>query len=187
MAEHRLRTKPCSQTIRQYFVTAGEPPVTGKDFEAVTEAMGQLEQVVAEAPEQWSVHWFLGKGHLALGNDVQAHQAFRRAYELEKNIEVIPRELAGVCLQLGEFKEAVDVAEQSVSIQPDNADLIGNLALAYLLAGRLEESLKSIATAVKLAPEDKINQRLSQIIAEVVEGKRPQPTTLTSLTSRPPS
>lgn len=94
--------------------------------------------------------------------------------QMEKGIESIPRELAGVCLQLGKFDEAVGVAEQAVTLEPDDAGLIGNLALAYLLAGRIAEAKKSIAAAIEIDRSDKINEYLGQLITEVADGKRSQ-------------
>jgi Flp pilus assembly protein TadD len=149
----------------------------------VVEAIESLEKVIAESPDWWSPHWYLGKGQLALGKYTLTHQAFRRAYELEQEEEVVPRALAGICLELGKFDEAVTVAEQAVVLAPDNVGLIGNLAVAYLLAGRVREASKSIAAAVKLDSDDKINRHLHQLIAEVTDGGRPQPTSLASLSA----
>ena len=148
--------------------------------------MKMLENVIAAVPAFWNAHWFLGKGQLALGKYDLAYRSFRCAYDLEKNVEPVPRELAGVCLELGRFDEAIAVAEQAVTIDPKDAGLIGNLAIAYLLAGRIREAEKSISAAIKIEPEDKINRHLQQIIAEVAAGKRPQPKSLASLAGSPP-
>jgi tetratricopeptide (TPR) repeat protein len=77
-----------------------------------------LEKVVAEAPQWWNAQWFYGKSQLALGNHEAAYEALRNAYNLERNVEVIPRELAGVCLELRRFNEAVAVAEEALALDP---------------------------------------------------------------------
>ena len=64
---------------------------------------------------------------------------------------------------------------------PKDAELIGNLALAYLFDGRLEEARKTAAAAIKLEPNDAVNQSVSQIVQEVESGKRPQPNQLSDL------
>ncbi len=173
--------KTASQAISKHFVTAGEEPVSGKEAEAVAGAVEMLERVIAEAPGWWNALWYHGKGQLALGNYELAYQSLRRAFDLEKGVEAVPRELAGVCLELGKFDEAVSVAEQATTLEPDNAGLIGNLALAYLLAGRLAEARKSIVAAIKIDRSDNINEYLGQIITEVADGKRPQPNSLADL------
>ena len=129
----------------------------------------------------WNAHWFHGKGQLALGNHELAHQAFRRAYEREKGVEMIPRELAGVCLELRRFDEAVMIAEQAVVLDPDNAELLGNLALAYLMAGRYQEARKAMDAALKIDPSDSINQTIARILLEIAEGRRAAPRSLAEL------
>lgn len=170
-----------AKAISKHLVTAGEKPVTGKDAETVAGAVEMLDKVIAEAPDFWKAHLCHGKGQIALGNHELAYQSLRRAYDLEKGIESIPRELAGVCLQLGKFDEAVGVAEQAVTLEPDDAGLIGNLALAYLLAGRIAEAKKSIAAAIEIDRSDKINEYLGQLITEVADGKRSQPNSMADL------
>lgn len=167
--------------IRKHFVTAGQPPLTGSAKAEVSKAAEMLEKVVSEAPDWWNAQWFYGKGLLALGNLQLAYQAFRCAYEQEKSVEMIPRELAGACLELRRFEEAVDIAEQAVVLEPDNADLLGNLALAYLMAGRNQEARKAIEAAIKIAPTDKINQNISRILLEIAEGRRAPPESLADL------
>jgi tetratricopeptide (TPR) repeat protein len=178
--------KTAGRIINQHLVTAGEKPVSGDDAKQVREAVEVLEKVIAAAPNSWNALWLHGKGNLALGRHEIAYQSFRRAYELEKNVEAVPRELAGVCLQLCKFDEAAQVAEQAVALEPKDAGLIGNLALAYLLAGRLEEAKRSISAAIKIDRNDRINSSLLQIIQDVDDGRRPQPTSLASLSSTPP-
>lgn len=167
--------------IRQHFVTAGQPPLTGSAAAAVSKATEMLQKVVAEAPDWWNAQWFYGKGLLALGNHELAYQAFHRAYEREKGVESIPRELCGVCLELRRFDEAVKVAEQAVVLDPDNAELLGNLSVAYLMAGRNEAARKSIDAAIRMDPADNINQYISRLLLEIAEGRRPAPESLADL------
>jgi tetratricopeptide (TPR) repeat protein len=175
--------KTASQMIGRHFVTAGEKPVLGKSAEDVASAVRMLEKVLASVPDFWNALWFLGKGQMALGNLELAYQSFLRAYELEKNVEAIPRELAGVCLELGKFDEAVKVSEYAASLKPDDAGVLGNLALVYLLAGRIDESQMSITAAIKITKNDKINNYLSQVIHEIADGKRPRPQSLAAFLS----
>jgi hypothetical protein len=167
--------------IREHFVTAGEPPLTGNAAAEVSRATKMLHQVVSEVPDWWNAQWFYGKGLLALGNAELAYQAFHHAYQHEKSVEMIPRELAGVCLELGRFDEAVTVAEKAVVLDPRNAELIGNLSLAYLMARRYEEARKSIDTAIRIAPSDNINRTVSRILREIAEGRRAAPESLADL------
>ena len=122
---------------------------------------------------------------MALGNHQAAYEAFKHAYQHEKSVEAILRELAGTCLELRRFEEAVEVAEAAVALDPSNSELLGNLALAFILAGRTLHARKAINAATKIDPEDRINQTLSRLLTEIEEGRREQPKSLHEL-SRPP-
>ncbi|WP_339745599.1 tetratricopeptide repeat protein [uncultured Rubinisphaera sp.] len=173
--------KSASEVIRKHFHNPGQPFLTGTAAEEVQESLSMLDQVLAEEPDWWNALWFYGKGHSAVGNTEKAYQAFRRAFELEKNVEAIPRELAGACLSLNKFEEAVEVNQHAASLRPDNSPTIGNLAIAYLLAGKIPEAEKTIHAALKLDPTDKINLNIQKTINDVSSGVRSQPKTFEDL------
>jgi tetratricopeptide (TPR) repeat protein len=173
--------RSATEIVRKHFVNPGEPPVSGSAAKEVLRAAGMLEKVVAEAPDWWNAQWFYGKSQMALGNYQQAHEAFRRAYRIEKNIEPILRELAGACLELRRFEEAVEVAQASVTLDPGNGELLGNLAVAFLLARQLVPARKAIDAATKLNPNDRINQAIARALGEIESGRREQPQSLRDL------
>jgi len=174
--------RSAAEIVRKHFVNPGEPSVSGSAAKEVSEAVSMLEKVVAEAPDWWNAQWFYGKSQMALGNYHEAYEAFRCAYRVEKNVEPILRELAGVCLELRRFDEAVEVAQAAVTLDPGNAELLGNLAVAFLLAGQLVPARKAIDAATKLNPSDRINQMISRVLGEIETGLREQPQSLRDLT-----
>jgi tetratricopeptide (TPR) repeat protein len=167
-----------TQTIFAHNVQPGEKPLSGEAADKVREVVAELEKLAQQAPTQWGPYFLLGKGLLALGNVEQAYQSLRQAYELESQQEVIPRELAGVCLMLGRADEAVLIGQKAAALLPDSADALGNLALAYLIAGKLTEASTTIKAALKLDATEEVNQRISSRIEDVARGKRPQPRNL---------
>ena len=170
--------KIASKVIWKHLVVAGQPTLTDGPAEQVSEAAKMLEKVIAEVPDWWNAQWFYGKSQLALGNYDAAYQALNHAYQLEKSVEMIPRELAGVCLELGRFDESVAVAEAAVALDPTNVELLGNLSVSYLLSGRFEHAKKAVDRAIEINPEDSINQTISRILSEIAEGRREQPKSL---------
>ena len=170
-----------SEVIRQHYVTAGQPSLSGAAANEVAEAARKLEQVLSEVPDWWNAQWFYGKSQLALGNYEAAYKALKHAYEHEKNVEVILRELAGVCLELKKFEEAVSVAEAAVVLDPANAELLGNLAVAFILTGQNGHARKAIDAATKINPEDQINQTISRVLSEIEDGRRDRPESLHDL------
>lgn len=170
-----------SEVIRKHFVTAGEPSLSGSQATAVSEAARMLEQVLSEFPDWWNAQWFYGKSQVALGNYESAYKAFKHAYLHENSVEAVLRELAGVCLELKRFEEAVTVAEAALALDPANAELLGNLAVAFILAGRTQHARKAIEAANKMDPEDRINQTISRVLSEIEDGRRELPKSLGDL------
>lgn len=167
-----------SEIVRKHFVNPGEPSLSGSAAEEVSQASSMLEKVVTEAPNWWNAQWFYGKGHMALGHYEKAYEAFRSAYRIEKNVEAVLRELAGACLELRRFDEAVEVAQAAVTLDPGNAELLGNLAVAFVLAKQLVPARKAIDAATKIDPNDRINQTIARVLQEIETGRREQPESL---------
>ena len=137
-----------------------------------------LQKCVVERPNDWRLHWFLGKGRAFLGDTPAAYDSLRRAYDLASDEEPVSRELAGICLELGRGQEAVGYAERSAIAHPDNHEVIANLAITHLMAGNLPAAVKSIQAAMKLGPEDDANRAIAGLINDVVRGRRPAPAKL---------
>jgi tetratricopeptide (TPR) repeat protein len=79
------------------------------------------------------------------------------------------------CLELGRAEEGVMAAERAIALNPSDAGLYANEALAYLIAGRNADALKSVEESLRLDPKDEISQSVKRMIEEVMSGKRPQP------------
>ena len=170
-----------SKIILANFVDPGGKSVSGESYDAVSKAASELEQVLSLEPARWNVLWFHGKAMLALGKTDEAYRSFSKAREAEPNVEAIYRELAGVCLELRKFDEGVAAAERAVALNPQDAGLVGNLALAQFLAGRLSDAKRSSARALEIDAGDKINLHVRKLIDEVASGRRPQPESLADL------
>lgn len=173
--------RSAAKIILKHLRSPGEQPVEGSQAIEVADAVAMLDKVLSETAGEWRVHWIHGKGHLALGNVTRAYESFHRAYDIEKSETAIVRELAGTCLVLGKFDEGLEVAEQAAVLAPDNHELIGNLAIAHLLAGNVTPAQRTIEAAQKLKPNDETNKHLSTIINDVVAGRRRQPRSIDDL------
>ena len=173
--------KSAAAILEKYFVHSGQHPFVGDEADEIRKALAMLEQAEKESADSWQIHFYIGKGYQSLGRDEESFAAFSKAYELENQQEFVLRELAGSCLATGRFTEATQIGEKAVAIEPDNSELIGNLALAYLMARRLDEAMKTISAARSMNPEDRINRNIQKIITEVAEGRRAQPETFASL------
>jgi tetratricopeptide (TPR) repeat protein len=117
-------SQSAANIIRKHFRVVGQPPATGSDADEVSSAIAMLDRVNSEAPNNWRVLWFRGKGYLSLGKLASAYDDFYCAYSVEKNEQAIPRELAGVCLALGKFEEGLQVAQEAVMLHPDTTNCL---------------------------------------------------------------
>jgi hypothetical protein len=85
-------------------------------------------------------------------------------------------------MHAGLFQESVESSRSAVAIQPADAGLQANLALALLLSGKGEESRSILERVIEQAPPPRSIYRLAHIVEEVLEGTRPYPTTMKDLT-----
>lgn len=168
------------QVITSHLRNPGSP-VDPAASVGIQRAIEQLEIVLDRAEETWRIHWLLGKAWHALGKSEKARAALTRAYALEKNEPVIPRELCGILLELGQSAKAVEVAEAAVGDDPLSPELLGNLAVAYLIHGQTAAAQKTMQAALKQQPENEINLTLMSIFTEIAEGRRKQPKNLFEL------
>jgi hypothetical protein len=167
-----------TRTLQAHWRQPGQPPLIGQPASEVRDALDMLQKCVVERPDEWRLHWFIGKGRAIIGETAVAYDSFRRAYDLASDEEPVSRELAGICLELGKGDEAVGYAERSAATHPDNHEVIANLALTHLVAGNLSAAVKTIHAALKLAPHDVTNRIISRVIVDVVDGRRPPPARL---------
>jgi tetratricopeptide (TPR) repeat protein len=140
-----------------------------------------LNQAIAINPANWSAYWIIGKAHQTLGNSESACDAFGKSYGLHKANADVAREYMFECLNLGRAAKGIVAARHAVTLEPENAGLVANLALALLIGGQLEEAAATVTKAMAIAPDDEICHNLKQMIADVQAGRRPQPSKMADL------
>ena len=167
-----------SKVIIEHMRHPGQPVVTDETAALIRKAIEDLEPIAKKFPESWRVLWVMAIGNSALGERSKAHQQLHAAWKLEKGEESIPRDLAGMCLELGYLDEAVEFSQKAAALKPDHAESLGNLACVYLISGKLSAAKTTIEAALRIKPDDRSNLYLEKTISEVSLGKRPQPRSL---------
>lgn len=153
----------------------------GTRAESLRRGIVLLQAFVADEPESWPAHWFIGKGWQALGDHEAALQAFETAYELNPNHADVGRELTIEALGAGRFEQAVAVARVARAARPDDPGLRANLALSLLMSGDVEAALREVEEAHLADPADAITRALRTAILDVRDGRRPRPATVREL------
>jgi tetratricopeptide (TPR) repeat protein len=165
-----------SGLINPYMELDGRPAKKSSDAARdLREGIRLLDEVLKLDPSNWSALWIQGKAFQTLGDHAEAYARLRRAYAIEQNNPDVSRELMFECLELGRSKEAVEVARASLSKGTKDPGLRANLALALLLAGRIQEAADEASAAAHLNPSDGITKNLVRIIEDVRSGRRLQP------------
>jgi tetratricopeptide (TPR) repeat protein len=162
----------------------GQPPPPASVQNEIRGAIGDLQRLASRHGETWRQCFLLGKAWHAVDRLPRSIDAFRRAAELAETGEtaetVIYKEWAGVLLEAAETARACKVGERAVALKPDDTELLGNLAVAYLLDGRIDAAEKTIDHALHLG-EDATNRLIRSRIQQVCSGATPQPRSLVEL------
>jgi serine/threonine protein kinase/Tfp pilus assembly protein PilF len=121
-----------------------------------------FERAAILRPEDFQSPNFLGDAYEALGMHAEANDARRRAMKLIKQrLELNPDDAracnlgASVAAKLGEKETAVDFAERSLAIDPEDPMLLYNVACTYSTLGKIEAALSSLERAVDKGFGDK--------------------------------
>jgi len=149
--------------------------INSKAKDSITEGIRYLDAVTKINPNNYAAYWIKGKGYQSLKQHDNAYLEFQKSFELNKQNSDVARELMIECLHLGKGQVAVNVSLHALSLDSLNPGLIGNLALAYLINGDQNLAAEHIKEAIRIDPNDKINLTLSQIINDVITGKRNRP------------
>jgi len=163
--------------IQGLLLTDGNEPaaLADGDRRKLLEAVPLFVEVVDIHPGNWAAMWLLGKVHERLEEYERGLQWFSRAHRVHPEQPDVVREAAITAMKLGWNDEAVHYCKCGVALQPDNAGLRANLALAQLLSEMPDEALATVREALRMDPGDAIAARLMDLIKDVLSGKRSCP------------
>ena len=163
----------------------GHPPPPEEVQVQVREAIGILQRLARQEEHAWRIWFLLGKAWHAVDRASRAITSFERAMDVAEEPEsVIYKELAGVLLEDGKTERACQIGEKAVAMRPDDVELLGNLAIAYLMNGRVDVAEKTLDHALSIKGDDSTNEFIKFRIQAVKEGRMPAPTTLAELEGR---
>jgi predicted TPR repeat methyltransferase len=135
-------------------------------------AAALMRRVVEIEPSADGVWNNLGNVLLRLNELDEAGRAFRRSLELEPSADAWAN-LARVFRRVQDFPHSQQACLQALSLQPDHAVAMHNLALALLLDGRLDEGVEAALRAMQLlAPGEQRRQLYAQILLLAGEHER---------------
>lgn len=155
----------------------------------LTRGVELLGEVYDMNPDNFSAPYMIGKAHQVAQDWERAHTAFKLAYDVAKRvidednpdlgvcIGNILRDLACACLFTNRFKDAVYYCTVASDMEPDDHTLVANYCVALLMAGQADEALKRLEESMSKHQHGYKSEVMLINIRDVVEGKKPQPTT----------
>jgi tetratricopeptide (TPR) repeat protein len=148
-------------------------PQAKTDLRAAVQA---FDVAVALKPESSTAWWSRGKAEQLLGDHEEAYQSFHRSYKIDegKNPDS-GLQLVLECLETGRGGEAVHLAELTVHNDPENAGMLANLSLAYLINGQIDDAVRASHEAEAMDPEDEAILAAKNRVDDVQSGRRPRP------------
>lgn len=127
-----------------------------------TQAVEQVEQALARAPDDLQLRFALGVMRMELGDRVKAMSIFTRLTQDFPDLADPFNNLAVLHAAAGELDEAKAALEQALRLQPEHAQAQENLGdVLVRLALRAYQHAQKAAVAPSDALADKINRTLA--------------------------
>jgi Flp pilus assembly protein TadD len=145
------------------------------------QAISRFEQTLQLNPTNWSSMWALGKIYQRLNDDTTALDWFTKAHQINGANPDVAREAALCAMNLGDSKAALKFTTAAMTLNPNDAGLVANHALALLLDHQPESAKTSAERAVSASPQDSISKHVLRLIDDVIAGRRPYPKTVRDL------
>lgn len=144
-------------------------------------ALSLFERVLELNPQNWSAMWGMGKVKQRCHEFPAALSWFERAYQVNPSQPDVAREASMCAMELGRHDAAITFAYCATQIEPANPGLHANLALAYVLAGRISDAQAAIERALAGDPSDTISLTIRAIVHHFAANGRTPPTTSPAL------
>jgi tetratricopeptide (TPR) repeat protein len=182
--EHdRLFRKAC-ELIKGEIQLHGQPALSEPSWlltRRLTRAIGLFKRVLEINPDNWSAMWLVGKVYQRFRNTQEALSWFDRSSRINPSQPDVLREASICSMEIGRNDVAIAFALRAAQLDPSDSGLHANLALAYLLAGRVIDAQTTISQVLVGDPSDSISQSIQSIVQHFVSSGRVPPTTTPGL------
>lgn len=116
------------------------------------EAEEMYRKVLELHPRHAGAVHLLGLLAFQVGRTQQALEMLREAMRLDAYNPLFPADLADVCAKLGMRADALAAYDKSLSLAPDQADVLVGRGQLKLRQGRLDEAVVDLSQAIELDP-----------------------------------
>jgi tetratricopeptide (TPR) repeat protein len=185
IAEHnRLYRRAMKLAEGELLLQGGRavPALSKSGRSKLDEALLLLEDALRIHPSNWATMWLIGKIYQRIGDYHAALTWFARVQQMRPAQADVAREASLCAMALGRSEEGLQYAQRALEASPRDAGLSSNLALAWLLANKLDEAKREITRAVALKAADDGIKLIKAMIDHFIANGNPPPRTTGELT-----
>jgi tetratricopeptide (TPR) repeat protein len=184
--EHNRAYTQAAQMVKGEIILDGSPQASVLNSHVqlkLEQAIRLFEHVLELNPENWSARWLVGKAYQRLGNYAAAFISFAEAHAVNPLQPDVLREASICAMYMGRSEEAISYARSALESQRSDGSLRANLALALLLADKLDAAKQAIDKATIGGAMDTISQTIGRMIDHFIAVGQKPPTTTAALES----
>ncbi len=122
--------------------------------EKARDALVSLKKALALDPNSVEILVDLARALGALGRTREEKQALLRVVRERRDVWQIWVRLGDICIENGEFKEALKYYDTALKIKDDMVPVLLHQAIAYSMLDKVKNAISAAERAVKLAPDD---------------------------------
>lgn len=141
----------------------------------LNKAIEHFKEASAIEPTNGAPMLFIAKIKQRLGDYEKSLAWLKKANSVEPENLILAIETSSTLGRLGKHREAVTLLEVAVGHHPNEPRIQCNLGLSYLMAGEIENALKTFEILILLEPDFPPNHKLLNLATEVKSGKKPIP------------
>jgi len=120
-------------------------------------AKAAFEVAVQKNPKQADAHHYLGLVNDQTGNKAEAERNYRKALELQPDLEESAVNLAAILIETGKYDDAAGLMKKAIAKNPKSAALQVNLGMALSGKNDVDGASKAFEEAIKLEPDNGIH------------------------------
>lgn len=182
--EHNRAFQDGSELVKGELLLTGSraPACVDQSCRARLErALCLFARVLEINPKNWAAMWLAGKLHQRLGDDSAALAWFSKAHSENPSQPDVAREASICAMALGRSTDAIYYAQRALHSKPSDSGLQANLALAFLLAGRLDEAKTAVVKALAIDASDSVSQTIRSMTDHFADCRKRPPSTTAAL------
>ncbi|MCP4260144.1 MAG: tetratricopeptide repeat protein [Planctomycetes bacterium] len=155
LKEGNLHLPSPTGVLPKSLIEANEAAITGKVEEAAKLLNEKVEQavldIIKQDPCRTDIMLVLGMLFKQTRQIHKAKNLFEKILQQEPH-PLVYNELGYICQRMGKLSEAIQYQKTAVEADPNNAELMANLARMLIAAGNVQEGINLFRKAIEIEP-----------------------------------